>query len=263
MIALGVAAFPQQKPVEPNPLTAPAATPEALTLKANAGDANAAFALGAMHERGNGVRQNAAEAVKWYRKAAEQGHAAAQFNLALILAKGRGVAANPVEAAKWYERAAAQGDVQAATNLGILYAQGKGVKQDMAQAARWFKQAAEAGNPMAEYNLGLLYSDQMFSEGKTEAEDDKQAALWLSRAADHGVVAAQNNLGVLYADGRGVEKDIVQAYKWFLLASQGGDADSAQSVKTLEGELRPEEIAQAKKLASDWIAAHTREIKIK
>jgi len=58
--------------------------------------------LGAMYERGNGVTQNAAEAVKWYRKAAEQGHAAAQFNLALILAKGRGVAADPAEAAQAY-----------------------------------------------------------------------------------------------------------------------------------------------------------------
>src|SRR5205814_7779204 len=126
------------------------------------------------------------------------------------------------------------------------YAQGKGVKQDMAQAARWFRQAAEAGNPMAEYNLGLLYSEQLFSEGKTEADDDKQAALWLGKAAEHGVVAAQNNLGVLYADGRGVEKDLVQAYKWFSLAAEAGDTESAQSVKTLAAEMKPEEVAQAK-----------------
>ena len=34
-----------------------------------------------MYRNGQGVTQDNAEAVKWYRKAAEQGYAAAQFNL--------------------------------------------------------------------------------------------------------------------------------------------------------------------------------------
>ena len=40
---------------------------------AEQGDVDAQFILGYIYERGEGVPQNGAEAVKWYRKAAEQG----------------------------------------------------------------------------------------------------------------------------------------------------------------------------------------------
>ena len=42
------------------------------------GDADAQFNLGFMYDNGRGVAQNDAEAVRWYRKAAEQGDAGAQ-----------------------------------------------------------------------------------------------------------------------------------------------------------------------------------------
>ena len=42
------------------------------------GDTNAQFNLGVMYEDGRGVTQDYQEAVKWYRKAAEQGDAEAQ-----------------------------------------------------------------------------------------------------------------------------------------------------------------------------------------
>jgi TPR repeat protein len=48
--------------------------------------------------------KDAIEAVKWYRKAAEQGDAPAQFNLGNSYANGEGVAKDAVEAAKWPSR---------------------------------------------------------------------------------------------------------------------------------------------------------------
>jgi TPR repeat protein len=48
---------------------------------AEQGDADAQYYLGAMYEAGRGVRQNHAEAAKWYRKAAEQSHAEAEMRL--------------------------------------------------------------------------------------------------------------------------------------------------------------------------------------
>ena len=54
---------------------------EALKAKAEQGDASAQFRLGFMYNTGEGVPQDDAEAVKWYRLAAEQGDASAQFNL--------------------------------------------------------------------------------------------------------------------------------------------------------------------------------------
>ncbi len=45
---------------------------------AERGGAEAQYNLGFMYEHGLGVSRDEAEAVTWYRKAAEQGHAAAQ-----------------------------------------------------------------------------------------------------------------------------------------------------------------------------------------
>lgn len=45
--------------------------------------------LGDKHYYGIGVEQNYAEAVKWYRKAAEQGNAKAQYNLGSCYYNGK------------------------------------------------------------------------------------------------------------------------------------------------------------------------------
>jgi len=91
------------------------------------------------------VKQDYAEAVRWYRKAAEQGHALAQCNLGVMYDKGRGVKQDHAEAVRWYRKAAEKGHAHAQCNLGGMYASGQGVKQDHAEAVRWFRKAAEQG----------------------------------------------------------------------------------------------------------------------
>ena len=61
------------------------------------------------------------EAVKWFRKAAEQNFAGAQYNLGLCYDTARGVAKDQVEAAKWYRKAAEQNLAEAQYNLGVCY----------------------------------------------------------------------------------------------------------------------------------------------
>ena len=73
---------------------------------------------------GYGVEKNYSEAVKWYRKAAEQGDADAQFNLGACYFLGNGVEKNDSEAVKWWRRAAEQGNAKAQEVLrclGIFY----------------------------------------------------------------------------------------------------------------------------------------------
>ncbi|MBR5296261.1 MAG: sel1 repeat family protein, partial [Parabacteroides sp.] len=53
--------------------------------------------------------KNYVEAVKWYRKAADQGHAGAQFALSDCLFYGRGITKNEEEAIKWLRISADQG----------------------------------------------------------------------------------------------------------------------------------------------------------
>ncbi len=57
--------------------------------------------------KGRGVPQDYAEAVKWYRKAAEQGNAGAQFNLGVMYDNGQGVPQDYVQAHMWYNLSAA------------------------------------------------------------------------------------------------------------------------------------------------------------
>ena len=58
--------------------------------------------LDMMYKEGKGVPQDDAEAVKWYRKAAEQGHADAQTILGMMYKEGKGVPQDDAEAVKWY-----------------------------------------------------------------------------------------------------------------------------------------------------------------
>ena len=63
-----------------------------------------------MYEYGDGVPENDAEAVKWYRKAAKQGDANAQSNLGMMYERGDGVGENHVLAYVWLSMAKTQGN---------------------------------------------------------------------------------------------------------------------------------------------------------
>ena len=73
-----------------------------------------------MYDEGEGVPENNAEAVRWYRLAAEQGYARAQSNLGFMYSNGEGVPQNNVRAYIWYSVAAAQGNETARTNRDII-----------------------------------------------------------------------------------------------------------------------------------------------
>ena len=77
-----------------------------LNKLATAGDADAQNALGFRYSMGRGVPIDGAEAVKWYRLAADQGHATAQTNLGRCYSTGEGVSKNSKEGARWFRLAA-------------------------------------------------------------------------------------------------------------------------------------------------------------
>ena len=89
--------------------------------------------------------QDYAEAVKWYRLAAEQGDSAAQYNLAVMYNNGEGVLQDYAEAMKWYRLAAEQGYADAQKAIGILYEYGDGVLQNNVRAHMWYNIAAANG----------------------------------------------------------------------------------------------------------------------
>ncbi len=159
---------------------------QAFRRLAEKGHVKAQYFLGFLYDKGRGVVQDDAEAVRWYRKAAEQGYAAAQSNLGLKYQEGVGGVKNYTEAVKWYRKAAKQGNAIAQYNLGWMYANGKGVPQIHSEALKWYREAASQGNASAQYNLGLMYAN-----GTGTGQNNVLAHMWSNLASANGVDAAR------------------------------------------------------------------------
>ena len=112
-------------------------------------DAAAQLRVGLMYYNGQGVLQDYAEAMQWFRKSALQGNPFAQSNVAYMYEKGEGVPQDYVEAARWYRQAAEQGNAQAQFTLGYMYEKGLGMQQDEVRALMWFYLAAAQGDVKA------------------------------------------------------------------------------------------------------------------
>jgi uncharacterized protein len=127
------------------------------------------------------VPKDDAEAVKWFRRVADQGVASAQNLLGLMYENGQGVPQNYAEAAKWYRLAADQGVASAQYALGLMYGKGQGVTQNYAEAVKWFRFAADQGDASAQYALGLMYGN-----GRGVPHDYVSAHMWFNLSAARG-----------------------------------------------------------------------------
>ena len=141
--------------------------------KAEKGDANAQHFLGQCYRLGQSVKQDYAEAAKWYRKAAEQNSAAAQAELGFLYDTGRGVGRNYAEAVVWYRKAAEQNHAVAQNNLGFSYKAGNGVRKDYVEGYAWLNLAAktDGGAAQSRNNLERDMSPQQIAAGKKRTEE--------------------------------------------------------------------------------------------
>jgi len=162
-------------------------------------------------------REEYENAVRYFRKAAEQGDAPAQNNLGVCYENGKGVEKDVYEAVKWYRKAAEQRYVLAQYNLGVCYANGAGVGKDMDEAVKWIRKAAEQKYAPAQFGLGVCYAN-----GAGVERDMDKAVKWYRKAAEQGLAPAQYNLGVCYISGAGVVPNKQEAMKWLRKAAKQG-----------------------------------------
>jgi TPR repeat protein len=137
-----------------------------LLAKAQFGDAGAQMWLGAAYEQGWFRKTNFPEALKWFRKSAEQGNPDAQNSLGQMYEDGEGVIQNYSLAAKWYRKAAEHepdlgGAGQGRNNLGMLYMDGHGVPKDYVQAYVWFRLAGHESNPNLSFAKARMTPEQI------------------------------------------------------------------------------------------------------
>jgi TPR repeat protein/serine/threonine protein kinase len=181
-------------------------------------NAEACMNKGMSYYLGQGVAKDYVEAVKWYRKAADQGDAGAQCYLGICYHNGEGVVEDKAEAARWFKTAADAGDPGGMWRLGVCCLFGTGVTKDERVAAVWFRKASDTGDSEGMWRLGELYR-----LGTGITKDEQEAAAWYRKAADAGSAEGMSKLGYCFQSGTGLTKDERKAVEWFRKSAEAAN----------------------------------------
>ena len=134
---------------------------------------------------GNGVAENAYEAVKWFRKAAKQGDANAQNMLGMCYLNGNGVAEDENKAFSWCMKAARQELPVAMYNIGSFFEDGQGCDCDYEKALEWYEKAKNAGFEDAEEALERISSEEAETFYDTSKRDCNNTRVALNPDYDY------------------------------------------------------------------------------
>lgn len=187
---------------------------------------------------GADIADDFAQAINWYRKAAESGHADSAYTLGCIYLSRLGPKGDASEAAKWYDKALASGSYDlGGTGYDLFqiadayYFGQKGVSINYAEALKWYRLAVEGGWYEAAYKLGNMYA-----AGEGVPKDDNEAARWYHKTAEMDSYAwnAWYKLGLIYRDGIGVSKDSEKAWDWLDQAARKGHADAQYALGMMQ-----------------------------
>ncbi len=120
-----------------------------LTQASKDGTREAWSLLGFCYEKGVGVKQDFAQAAKWYMKSAKAGMVDGMHNIGVLLFTGVGIQKNYQEAFRWESRACDEADLRGCALVANFYLNGYGVKQDRSEAYRYALIASPDGRLLA------------------------------------------------------------------------------------------------------------------
>lgn len=229
---------------------------------AEAGQRQAMYEVAMCYFNGNGLMPNAEQGMKWMRRAAAEKAVNAAWVLATNYRTGIGTHVDYDRALYWYTMAMARQAKRAAKLVGdtlagspfVSYMQG--IKaynaKDFDAALKDFKAVEKAKVVDGKVMTGVIYCNRDYSKynikkgikllteasatspqalyllanlyegGKDVAKDMATAVELMRKAADAGYAPAECGLGDMYYEGRGVEKDLDQAVKYYGLALEQG-----------------------------------------
>jgi len=111
-------------------------------------NADALYALGLMYETGQAGAKDLSRAFDLYHKAAAAGTLSdAEYAIGRMLLRGRGVPRDAAESIKWLKKAALHGNPAGQYMLAASYEAGWGVKVDEGEAYYWYRRA-DQGDPV-------------------------------------------------------------------------------------------------------------------
>ncbi|HYA95833.1 MAG TPA: tetratricopeptide repeat protein, partial [Terriglobales bacterium] len=190
------------------------------------------------------------DAIRWYKRAAALDDALAEAALGDIYSDPKLGKLDYAQAVEWYRKAAEQGQRNGQFGLATRYLEGQGVPRDLSEARRWLAPAADQGHPYAQLLLA-----KMLKDGVGGPPDGTAAEKYFEMSADYGLSEAQYRLGMILAADHSNEQNLIEAYKWLLLA-QSEMEESAAAAQELKKSLTAAQLAQAERDADIWRLAH-------
>jgi TPR repeat protein len=169
---------------------------------------------------------------------------------------GLGMVQDLPQAIQFFRLAAEQGHVRAQSLLGIMYMEGRDTPANAAEARRWLHCAADQGDLEAQFRLGLISG----AGTQGAAGDSGESLGWFRRAAEGGHATAQLIMGISCRAGRDIPQDLVEAYKWLILAasreaSYENRNTAIHECETTAAQMTPAQVAEARRLAYAWVEA--------
>lgn len=184
------------------------------------------FRIGKMYSLGYGADKSPGTAAEWFQKAVDMGNPFAAYSLGSLYRRGEGVEQNDKQAFSLFLMAASDKispNAYAMYQLGGMYQNGIGTEQDLKESERWYQRAYQGFLSLEEksrddklwYRLG-----QMNMAGIGTAVNLEAAKLYFNRSAGYGNTGAEYGLGCLYANPDFSEYNIPKSIEHFFKAAE-------------------------------------------
>ncbi len=236
-----------------------------LSSAAQQGHVRSMYTLAMLYARGQGVKTDLTKSYHLIKELAHKGYRMAQYNLGKMYQMGYGVEKNEKLARQWYTLAEKKGSpsaihelmgmeyadlqvimtnetsrknliYQAQNNnsksqylLGRAYLDGIGIDKNEMIAREWILTSAKNGYVDAQYVAAYLYPVEENNEKKAYALPLK----WTKKAAENGHRFAAFNLGGMYESGQGVDKNWLEAGRWYIYSAGLGNANAIKRLNMM------------------------------
>ncbi len=187
-----------------------------IKMEAEMGDPVSTHILGTYYYYGFYVQRYLFTAIDWFKKAADLGYSDSQYMLGMIYeTMGDDLSNAQAQASMYYEQAAKQDHPYALYALGIWAIE----LENYRQAEFYLERAARQQYALAAYTLAKVLDEH-------DAKHPLKAFEWFMIAAKQGHVEACYYVGLYYQNGKGVEKNLTEAIKWYEKAAIKNDRDA-------------------------------------
>ena len=226
---------------------------------AQQGDSESQYRLAEQYHYGK--EKDHAEAVKWYREAANRGSHRAVYGISRLYLDSDSPQGSDLKAYVWVNilqdlifRKKQQKITLTFEGNVISNKNGKLVSEDVYDGLFWANKNIKMlskrmpETELAESQFQLAYA---IYNGKGGAEQDtKEASRWYKRSAKLGNAKAQTNLGLMYYYGDGIAQNRIQAYLWWFMAAGQGEKQALDNLQSLSQSLTQDELTQGQALAT-------------